>query len=493
MKKVHIIGAGLGGLSAAISLAQSSSFEIHIHEKNAHLGGKLNLKEKQGFSFDLGPSIFTMPHLFEPLFTMHNKSMRDYFTLTKVRPHWRNVFEDKTILDLHESLEKTVNENSVLKPYDLKELKGYYEYAKKTYDFSNKVMFENMAETKLSTLKYYNPFKIIKDSDMFHTMSEGVNNYISNTYLKDTLNFFIKYVGSNPYEAPAIMNLLPYIQWEFDLWYVKGGLFNLSRGLEKLAKEVGVHIHLNHEVTNVIQDKKSVNQIEVNQEILYDADYIISNMEVLPFYEKLTNVKQKPLKKYRKKYPPASSGFAIHLGVNKTYDILKHHNIFHAKSSKKHFHALTHERTLSDDPTIYLVAPMKSDKTIGPKDTEIIKILPHIPPIDPNNPYTEKEYETFKKNLYIKLERMGLTDLRKHIITEEVWTPHSLLEAYYSDGGSIYGTLSDKKKNLGFKHKKQSTFFKNVYFVGGTTNPGGGMPMVVLSGQQTASKIIKTL
>ena len=214
-------------------------------------------------------------------------------------------------------------------------------------------------------------------------------------------------------------------------------------------------------------------------------------MEVIPFYKKITEESDKKLKLYKKKYGPACSGFALHLGFNKTYDMLRHHNFFYSKDLKLNFDNIFHNHRLSKDPTIYLVAPMKSDQSLGPKGSEIIKILPHISVIDEDHPFTEEEYKQFREHVIDKLERIGLTDLKKHIVTEELWTPEIIEETYYSNQGSIYGVVSDRKKNMGFKTPKRSKFYKNLYFVGGSVNPGGGMPMVVLSGQQVVKQILK--
>lgn len=488
MKKALIIGGGLGGLSAAISLAQLKEYEIHVLEKNAHLGGKLNINIKNGFTFDLGPSIITMPYIFERLFTMHDKKMGDYLEFEAVSPHWRNFFEDGTVLDITETLDQML-ENVSLTQKDMDELQAFYAYCEKLFAFSDAVLFKNQSERKLDTIKHYPITHIIRDSDMFSVMDEGVRRFISNPYLVDILNYFIKYVGSSPYDAPAVLNLLPYIQWKFGLWYAKGGLFTISNALVKLATELNIHFHTQVQVKDaIIKDQRIVALVDQTG-LNYEADLIISNMEVIPFYQFITKESDAFLKPYQKKYGPACSGYALHLGVNTTYPQLAHHNFFYSNNSKQNFDNIFHHNKLNDDPTIYLVAPTRSDASIAPQGCDIIKILPHIPVLDEQHPFSEMDYETFKNNVLDKLERMGLTDLRKHIVVEEVWTPHTIQDAYMSNQGSIYGVISDKKKNMGFKTPKYSSKYKNLFFVGGSVNPGGGMPMVILSGQQVVEQI----
>lgn len=505
-KKILIIGGGLGGLSAAISLKKNPKYDVTIIEKNPHLGGKLNYVEKEGFSFDLGPSIYTMPHIFDRLFTMHGKKREDYYQIQPVRPHWRNFFEDGTTIDLEPNIDQMKNPPSSLSSHDLEDLRSFLSYSKSLYHLSDETYFKHQSEKVLDVARYYNPFTFLLKSDYFSTMDQGVRKRVKNPYMVDILNFFVKYVGSSPYDAPAILNLLPYVQWEFDLWYVTGGLYNLARGLEKLIDELGIKVMKNTEVVDVERSEKGIQALKIrthsspeekNTETSkesYDiqtvsCDLVVSNMEVIPFYERITKEPSLRIQPYRDKYGPACSGFALHLGLDRKYKNLRHHNFFFAESGKKHFDYIFHTRGLTDDPTIYLVAPMKTDPDQGPEGGEVIKILPHIPVVDPENPFTEEDYETYKNHVLNKLERMGLTDLRKHIVTEELWTPEIIQDRYYSNQGAIYGVVSDKKTNKGFKTPKRSAFYDNLFFVGGSVNPGGGMPMVVLSGQQVVEQI----
>ncbi len=497
-KKVLVIGGGLGGLSAAISLKKNPEYDITIIEKNVHLGGKLNFVEKDGFSFDLGPSIYTMPQVFDRLFTMHGKKREDYYQIQPVRPHWRNFFEDGTIIDLEPDIEGMKKPPGSLSDKDINDLRSFLSYSQELYHLSDEAYFKNQSEKMLDVAKYYNPLTFLFRSDFFSSMDQGVRKHIKNPYLIDILNFFVKYVGSSPYDAPAILNLLPFVQWEFDLWYVKGGLYNLARGLEKLIEELGITVMKNTEVVGTEKTDGRIQALKVQSSAAsgnvlpfqtLSCDLVVSDMEVIPFYEKITKESDLRLKSYREKYGPACSGFALHLGVDRKYEQLRHHNFFFTKSGKKHFDYIFHQHKLTEDPTIYLVAPMKTDPGQGPAGCEVIKILPHIPVVDPDRPFTEEEYETYKGHVLDKLERMGLRDLRKHIVTEELWVPETIEQHYYSNQGSIYGVISDKRKNKGFKTPKHSEFYQNLFFVGGSVNPGGGMPMVVLSGQQVVDQI----
>ncbi len=490
-KKAIVIGGGLGGMSASISLA-SEGFHVELYEKNDHLGGKLNTSRKNGFLFDLGPSILTMPHIFENLFQKAGKDMENYIDIKKLDLQWRNFFEDGKRIDLYGNPKKIVENNSNLTKKDRKDLEKFMGYSQSLYETAKKSYFDEGLDTLWEIIKFHGPITSIRKFDYFHTMNEGVEKRISNKYLKYIMDFFIKYVGSSPYDAPAVLNMLPYIQFEFGLWYVNEGMFNLSNGLKKLMEELGVKTHLKREVTKMKHQNKKVKSIILDNGNKVEGDIFISNMEVIPAYKNLLNEKNKMLKKYQKKFEPACSGYVIHLGVDRKYDQLSHHNFFFSKDPREHFKSVYEDKKIPKDPTIYLVAPTRTDDSIAPEGHEIIKALPHIPHLQ-DEPFTEEEYSTLRRKVLEKLERMGLKDLRNHIVTEDIWTPEDIKNNYYSNKGAIYGVLSDKSKNKGFKAPKKSEKYSNLYFTGGSVNPGGGMPMVVLSGQQVSDKILKEM
>jgi diapolycopene oxygenase len=341
-------------------------------------------------------------------------------------------------------------------------------------------------------VKFYGPVRSLFGFDVLRNMDQGVRRFVTNGKLVDILNYFIKYVGSSPYEAPALMNLLPHIQFGYGLWYVRGGMYNLAVGLERLARELGVAIHLNTEIVEVAkQDDRVTGAVTADGSHL-SADLVVSNMEVIPALERLLREDERTLRPLRK-FAPTCSGLVVHLGVDRLYPRLAHHNFFYSKNAEAHFRAVFRDNKLSDDPTIYLVAPCKSDPGQAPAGCEVIKALPHIPHVDDHNPYTREDYLAFRERVLAKLERMGLTDLRRHIVCEETWTPLDIQAKYYSNRGSIYGVVSDRFRNLGFKAPQRSRRYRNLYFVGGSVNPGGGMPMVTLSGQLVRDKILADL
>jgi diapolycopene oxygenase len=485
-KNVIVIGSGLGGISAAISLAQEG-YKVAIHEKNPQIGGKLNVLKAEGYTFDLGPSILTLPHIFERLFERSGKKMADYIPIRALRPHWRNFFEDGKVVDLDPNPAvmaaeaRKVGENPA-------NVEKFLKYSAELYDLVNEGYFEQGLDTSAAFREFYGLGKFLK-FDLFRSMHGGVARYLKTRHMRDIFDYFIKYVGSSALHSPAFMNCMATIQFRYDLWYVDGGLYGIALGLQRLMNELGITVRLNSEVSEVRKENGRVTGIVANGEF-HAADIVVSNMEVIPAYEKLL-LEDEAFMRTLDRYEPSCSGLVLELGLDRKYPQLAHHNFFFSKNQKTHFKTVFRKRQLPPDPTIYLVAASRTDPTVAPEGCDCLKILPHIPHIDDQRPLTREDYMVFKERVLEKLERMGLTDLRKHVVFEHCWTPHDIREQYLSNKGSIYGVVSDRFKNLAFKAPKQSVKYPNLFFVGGSVNPGGGMPMVVLCGQNVAKKVVE--
>lgn len=488
-KKIIVIGAGLGGLSAAISLAVKG-YSVSIYEKNDKVGGKLNVLKKDGFSFDLGPSILTLPHYFRRLWTRAGRRMEDDVTIETVSPHWRNFFEDGTVFDLCMDPLDMKKELSKLGNEKLEKIfSKYLRYSSKQYDLIEQGYFEEGLDTKENFISHYKWNEILK-IDYWTTMHKRNKKRLNNPYLIDVLDYFIKYVGSSALNAPAFMNLMPTIQFRYDLWYVKGGMYNMAVGMERLGKALNIEINLNSEVIEIKKDGDHVTGVELADGTFHKTDILVSNMEVVPAYEKLLHEDQVFMNTLDH-FEPACSGLVLHLGTERPFPQLAHHNFFYAKDQEKHFRSVFEEGKIPEDPTLYVVAPSRTDPSVCPEGCDNIKILPHIPYLKKNGNPSQEDYLSLKDRILDKMERSGVTGLKESIIFEDMWTPFDIQKRYYSNGGSIYGVVSDRKKNFALKCPKKSSKYNNLYFTGGSVNPGGGMPMVVLSGQNVADMIHK--
>ena len=489
--RVAVIGAGLGGLSAAISL-RAAGYEVEIFEKNPQIGGKLNVLEKDGFTFDLGPSIFTLPQFFRDLFARAGRNMDDYVQLDPVTPHWRNFFEDGLVLDLYQEDEPMRRELDKL-PGDpaahWREFQVFLEYAREQYEIIDEGYFRKGLDNLWEFLRYYGLRRLGSQIDYRRNMAESIEAHFQSDHLRRIFEYFIKYVGSSALDSPGYMNLMPVIQFDYGLWYVRGGMYALADGLGKLLGEMDIPVHLNAGVAAINKNGRTVKGLAFDDGPSREFDLVVSNMEVIPTYEKLLGEPPRFMRKLRK-FAPACSGLVIHLGTRKPYPELAHHNFFYSEDQHKHFRTVFQDKQLPEDPTLYVVAPTRTDPSKAPEGCDNIKILPHLPPLDDTDGITHDDYLALRDRVLEKMERVGLKDLRANIITEDILTSVDIERMYRSNRGSIYGVVTDWKKNHGFKAPKCSRKYRNLYFCGGSVNPGGGMPMAILSGQKVADRII---
>ena len=489
--RVAVVGAGLGGLSAAISL-RAAGYDVEVFEKNPHIGGKLNVLTKDGFTFDLGPSIFTLPQFFRDLFERAGKNMDDYVTLEPVTPHWRNFFDDGLVIDLYQEdpLMRRELEKLGGNPEDhWREFQSFLAYARKQYEIIDEGYFRKGLDNLWEFLRYYVFKRLGANIDYRNTMAQSIEQRFTSPHLRSIFEYFIKYVGSSALASPGYMNLMPVIQFDYGLWYVRGGMYALADGLGKLMEEMHIPVHLNADVASIDKSGRRVTGLTLADGTRFQSDLVVSNMEVIPAYQKLLGEPPRFMRKL-KKFAPACSGLVIHIGTKEIYPQLAHHNFFFSGNQHKHFRTVFQEGKLPEDPTLYVVAPTRTDPSKAPAGCDNIKILPHIPPLEEGSGITHDDYMALRDRVLIKMERLGLKNLRANIVTEDTLTPVDIERMYRSNRGSIYGVVTDWKKNHGFKAPKTSTKYRNLYFCGGSVNPGGGMPMAVLSGQKVADRII---
>ncbi len=484
--RVAVIGGGLGGMSTAIALA-ARGYHVGLYEKNARLGGKLNVLQRDGYTFDLGPSILTFPEIFRQLFSLGGKSLEDYVIIESPSVHWRNFFEDGTQIDLIQNLNEQKEFFAAIDPKAPKEFDDFLSYSARQYTLVQDAYFDNGADNLRNVLTSIAPWRIMQ-LDALRSMSAGVNAHFSNRYLRNIFSFFSKYIGSSADQAPAFLNLLPWVQYGFGLWYVRGGMYGLTNAMSKLMDELGVTVHLNAEVKKASHSGSCVDGIRLSDGRFVSTDIVVSNMEVIPACRELLHASERDLKRLRK-FEPSCSGLLIHLGLDRQYTGLAHHNFLFSKNPGEHYDSVYNKYRLPDDPTIYLVAPGRTDQLIAPEGCDVLKLLPHIPHLTEPNKYSRDDYLQYGRKILKKCMRMVAPDLKEHIVHEHIWTPYDIQQEYYSNMGSIYGVVSDRKKNMAFKASKRSMQFRNMYFVGGSVNPGCGMPMVVMGGMQAAALI----
>lgn len=491
-QKAVVIGAGLGGLSAAIRLA-GDGYDVTVLEKNATIGGKLNQRSGKGFTFDTGPSILTMPWVLEQLFQSVHRNIDDYMEIVRIEPQWRTFYEDGTSIDVLSDIPGMLEELKKVKTDPGQSFMKFLSYSQDMYDLCMKSFYKTSI-SGLKDLRQQHTLKELLSMDPFHTVADSTKKHFDNKYLEQLFNFFVMYVGSNPYQSPAILNQLVYVQLGLGIHYVKGGMYNIARGMKTVLDELRAEVLVNTAVSHIYTENGTAKGAVAEDGTFYPADVVISNLEAIPAYKQLLpkdSKTKKEVKTLTKNFAPTVSGQVLLLGVDRTFPQLQHHNFFFSEDGEKEFQQIFEKGVPADDPTIYIGVSSKSDPSQAPEGKENLFVLTHVPPKTAMK--KKADWDAYREIILDKLERMGLTGLRDSIEFEYEFTPDTIEELYGSHGGSIYGIAADKATNGGFKIPARSQVYRNLYFSGGATHPGGGVPMVTLSGQLTADLIKEDL
>ncbi|MEP6924699.1 MAG: phytoene desaturase family protein [Pyrinomonadaceae bacterium] len=489
-KKVVIIGAGLGGLSAAIRLA-ANGFAVTILEKNDLVGGKVNFVRSNGYSFDTGASLLTMPHVLEELFKAANRKIEDYLELVNLDPICRYFWSDGSIFDASQNLERTAREIAKIEPRDVAGFHRFLADSRRKYEIAEKTFLAHALNDlpKLLRPKYARDLLAISS---LRTLDSHVRRYFKSPKLQQLFNRFATYNGSSPYQVPATFALIPFVEFGLGAWYVRGGIYQIPQALAKLAIELGVEIRTNADVEQILVESKCAAGVRLKNGEIIDCDFIVANSDAVETYRNLIqeDSRQSFSDKKLDKIEPSCSGFVLLLGTKKEFPSLAHHNIFFSDDYRAEFDALFKEKRPAKNPTVYVCATSRTDKTQSPENCENLFVLV-------NAPYTssQTDWQTEAKpyrNLVIKkLESFGLQDLEDSIEFEQIITPADFETKYRANHGSIYGVSSNGILSAFLRPPNQSRDVKNLFFAGGATHPGGGMPLVMLSGKMAAEMIAR--
>ncbi|MGQ9799135.1 MAG: 1-hydroxycarotenoid 3,4-desaturase CrtD [Ignavibacterium sp.] len=481
MKKIAIIGAGLGGLSAAARLAAKGN-EVHIFEKNPDAGGKASQFYEQGFRFDTGPSLLTMPYVLNELFNECGENLDDYLSLIKLETVCKYFFDDGTIINAYSEIEKFGKEISEKTIDDEQTLIEFFNYSKTIYDLTAD-LFLFKSPTNLKTLFNSKAIKTllnIHKIDSFRTVHQAVSSFFKDKKLIQLFDRYATYNGSNPFEAPATLNIIPYVEYFPGSYLPAGGIYAITNSLKKLAEKKGVNFHFNAEVENIILENKTAVGVRVNHQYLF-FDKIISNVDVNITFNKLLNEINTFESKRYKKLKPSLSAVVFYWAVDNQFPQLETHNIIFSEDYKKEFDQLTKQKIIPAEPTIYIYVSSKLNPDDAPIGKENWFVMINVP-YDNGQSWT-KEISDARKNVIDKINKVLSINIEQNILFEKILTPKELEEKTAAYRGSIYGISSDKRTSAFLRQQNKSRTIKNLYFCGGSAHPGGGIPLVILSGK----------
>lgn len=492
MKKAVVIGAGIGGLSAAARMA-NSGFEVEVFEANNKPGGKANQIIGSGFRFDTGPSLLTMPFVIENLFEELNEDLSSYLQIEPLDILCRYHFGDGKYLDAHSNIEMLKREFADKLNVDEITLQKYLDYSKTIYDltadlflFSDFSNWKNFANSKsLKTL--LNIFKI----DPFRTMHEANYSFFNESSAVQIFDRYATYNGSNPFKAPATLNIIQHVEYNLGGFSIRNGIYELPNALYKLCLKKGVKFNFECKVTSINYSNNRVDGItyEKNGEkFKVKCNIILSNSDVNYTYQKLLPELASRSKKKYSELEPSSSAVVFYWGVKGIYPNLKAHNILFSKNYENEFNDLFEKKIIHNDPTIYVYISSKNNPDDAPADHENWFIMVNAPYNTGQN--WDAEIIRMREIIKEKIKLITGIDLKDKILFEKTLTPLEIEEQTSSSRGSLYGISSNNKYSAFLRQKNRSSDLQGLYFCGGSAHPGGGIPLVILSGK-IASDLIK--
>ncbi|MBX3045023.1 MAG: phytoene desaturase [Candidatus Kapabacteria bacterium] len=487
MKRIGIIGGGLGALSAAIYLGTTGRYKIDIFEKNESLGGKLGEIHNQGFRFDTGPSVVTMKSIINDVFHAAAEDPDEYLAYDILSPVNRNFFSDGTFVDTFSEIDKFRDEIAKISSESADNLNKYYNRISGIYKRTADVFLYSQIHEVLHLIKTGNIPNLFDFTkiDAFSTMHEVNSGYFKNEKILKIFDRYATYNGSSPHLAPGTLNLISYVELVLGAYYLKSGIITLPRAFEKILRKYDVQIHLNQEVDEILVESGTAKGLRVNG-VVENYDYIISNADVVHTFSKLIrgyeNIRSK-----LEKVEPSISGMVFLWGVKGVHDNFLHHNVVYSDDYKNEFDEIFTQKKAPSDPTTYIAITSKTDPEHAPVGCENWFVLVNMPYLNDNPIDTEE----VKSRIFKKLKSINV-DIESKIIFERVITPQDLYNRYLSNKGSIYGISSNSMFTAFKRQSNRSKVVKNLYFSGGSVHPGGGIPLVILSGKHSA-EIIKRL
>ncbi len=486
-ESVIIIGSGVGGLAAGIRLQATGKYNVTILEKLEQIGGRARVFKEQGFTFDAGPTVITVPDIFRDLFTLANRKMEDYIKLLSVEPFYRIYFSDGTHFD-YSIPEKNIPQIQKISPEDvegykqmLNAVKPIYEKGFQELSFKSFHKFTSMLKTAPSLIKLQS----------YRSNYNFVSKYIKNKNLRIVFSFHPLLIGGNPYTVPSIYSLIQYLEKEFGVWFARGGTTALIHALAKLFEELGGKIELNSEIVRIEVKNNHVKGVRTVSNDFYPSKIVISNADPAFTYTKLIESKWRK-KNSDKRYKKAkySMGLVvIYFGTKKQYPDMKHHTIILGPRYKGLLEDIFDKKILAEDFSSYLHVPTRTDRSLAPEGHEAFYILVPVPHQDSGIDW-EKMAEPFKQKIFNFLDENHLPGLKENLVIDKILTPLDFERDYNSFKGTGFSVEPIFTQSAWFRPHNKSEDINGLFLVGAGTHPGAGLPGVVSSAKVTTDLII---
>jgi phytoene desaturase len=486
-KKVVIIGAGFAGLSAACHLAKRG-YKVTVLEKNSTPGGRARKFYADGFMFDMGPSWYWMPDVFESFFAHFGKKPSDYYDLIRLDPSYRVFFGKDNFLDMSANFDEMVQMFERIEPGSGAKLVKFMNEARYKYE----VGINDLVHKPGRSLLELADMRIAKGMFNLHllsSMKSYVRKYFKDERLIQLMEFPVLFLGAMPKDTPALYSLMNYADIGLGTWYPMGGMNKIVEGMVQVAEDLGVEIIIGAEVERIVLDKKRVKEVQTKDGRSYVADVLIGGAD----YQ---HVEQQLLPAEARKYSPeywegrklAPSSLIFYLGVNKKISNLLHHNLFFDESLDAHAVEIYEKPKWPSKPLFYVCCTSKTDPEAAPEGMENIFILI---PTATDLPEEEGIRDHYFKVVMDRMEDLTGESIREHVIYNRSYAHKEFKEDYHSFKGNAYGLANTLKQTANLKPSLKNNKLTNLYFIGQLTTPGPGVPPALISGEVVAKEIAK--
>ena len=480
-KKVVIIGSGFSSLSASCYLAQFG-YDVVVYEKNNAVGGRAGQKIKDGFTFDLGPSWYWMPDIFDKFFADFNKKTSDYYTLHKLSPAYKIFFSDDA-LTIGDSMDKICKEFERIEKGSAVHLKKFISKAQKNYDIAiNKVVLK----PGLSPFELVTKDTITKVDQFFKTISGEVRKKFKNPKLISTLEFPVLFLGAKPSNTPSFYSFMNFADFGLGTWHPEGGMYEIIKAMHQLALELGVKFHTNSPVDKIRVEKNKTIGITTNGQDI-DAEFVLSGAD----YHHSETLLDKKYRQYSENYWDqktfAPSSLLFYVGFNKKLKNVEHHNLFFDTDFEQHTFDIYDDPKWPEEPLFYANFPSVTDSTMAPDNCETgFFLIPIAPGLEDTNVLRQQYFDLIMQ----RLETRTKQKVKDGILFYESFCVNDFIDKYNSYKGNAYGMANTLSQTAFLRPKLKSKKVKNLYFTGQLTVPGPGVPPSLISGK-LVSELIK--
>ncbi|WP_017730655.1 1-hydroxycarotenoid 3,4-desaturase CrtD [Nafulsella turpanensis] len=477
-----IIGAGIAGMALSIRLA-CRGYRVQVFEANPYVGGKLSEIQESGFRFDAGPSLFTLPEEVDALFRLAGEAPEAHFRYRRLPVSCKYFYEDGTTIEAFAEPERFADELQAKTGADRERVLKAYSNSKMLYDLLNPLFMRRSLHSwktflNRDSLKAYGN---LHRMDFLRSMNKANEQLLQNQKAVQLFNRYATYNGSNPYEAPGTLNIIPYLEMGLGAYFPEGGMYSISRSLYELAKRLGVQFHLNSPVEKIVVEDKRAIGLQLKGEVLR-FDSLISNADMVSTYHRLLPSQKAPRRLLSQ--PKSSSALIFYWGINRQFPELDLHNIFFSEDYREEFAHIFQKEAIYHDPTVYLNISSKYKPSDAPEGCENWFTMINVP--NNSGQDWDKLIKQAREWIIAKLSRQLGVAVESHIIYEQVLDPRLIESKTSSARGALYGNSSNSRYAAFLRHANKSGRIQNLYFCGGSVHPGGGIPLCLLSAKITA-------